>query len=100
MLFLFIYLFFVVLFLPAFYKKFRIRVLVRGLIKVVSALSLRNVFVSLTFFSDFFRNLRVQFLGFLGATLFYFTVQLSRNGEFFKFLAPKLNIFAGASNKN
>lgn len=99
-LFLFIYLFFVVLFLPAFYKKFRIRVLVRGLIKVVSALSLRNVFVSLTFFSDFFRNLRVQFLGFLGATLFYFIVRLSRKGEFFKFLAPKLNAFAGASNKS
>lgn len=99
-LFLFIYLFFVVLFLPAFYKKFRIRVLVRGLIKVVSALSLRNVFVSLTFFSDFFRNLRVQFLGFLGAALFYFTVRLSRKGEFFKFFAAKLNVFASASNKN
>lgn len=99
-LFLFIYLFFVVLFLPAFYKKFRIRVLVRGLIKVVSALSLRNVFVSLTFFSDFFRNLRVQFLGFLGAMLFYFTVRLSSKGEFFKLLASKLNVFVGAANKN
>lgn len=99
-LFLFIYLFFVVLFLPAFYKKFRIRVLVRGLIKVVSALSLRNVFVSLTFFSDFFRNLRVQFLGFLGAMLFYFTVRLGSKGEFFKLLASKLNVFVGASNKN
>lgn len=88
-LFLFVYLFFVVLFLPAFYKKFRIRVLVRGVIKVVSALSLRNIFVSLTFFSDFFRSLRIQILGFLKAMLFYFTVRLSSGGKLSKFLVAK-----------
>ena len=81
-LFLFIYLFFVVLFLPSFYKKFRIRVLVRGLVKIVSAISMRNILVSLTFFLDFFTTLRVRILSFLKSMLFYFNIRRAIRPQF------------------
>lgn len=63
------------MFLPSFYKKFRVRVLVRNLIKLVSVVSLRNILVSLTFFLDFFRVLNLQILSFVRSLLFCFNVR-------------------------
>jgi len=72
-LFLCVYLFFVVYFLPLFYKKFRIRVLVAGVFSVRSTFFLRNVFVSITFCLDFFRGLLTQIFAYISAQLFFFT---------------------------
>lgn len=77
-LFLFVYLFFVVYFLPLFYKKFRIRALVGNVFKLRSAFFLRNVFVSLTFCVDFFRGLFAQLIAYFRSQLFFF-VTLSHN---------------------
>lgn len=75
------------MFLPAFYKKFRVRVLVRNLIKLVGVVSLRNVLVSLTFFLDFFRAINLQVLGFVRSLLFYFNIRLANKLNSF-FVSP------------
>lgn len=75
-LFLFVYLFFVVYFLPLFYKKFRIRALVGNVFKLRGAFFLRNVFVSLTFCVDFFRGLFARLITYAGSQLFFFLTLL------------------------
>lgn len=55
-LFLFTYFFFVLFFLPTLYKKFRIRVLLKSATYLGALLATRQVFVTLIFFVESFKN--------------------------------------------
>lgn len=66
------YFFFVLFFLPTFYKKFRMRTLIKTVNSLNGVLALRNVLVSLTFFVDYFKGLSAGSSNFIRLGLFFF----------------------------